>query len=150
MSHANTVRALAPLLADAAEARKLDVEPVLGETNSMRTNRTTHVSDTFGAAIWTLDHALYSLAGGFSRVFFHMNTAGNWWSKDQIYSPLYGGMAAVMALQGEQFIYNIPYPEEAAGLGVYALSSGSNGEKLDKVVLINTDFYNGTGPRPQR
>ncbi|KAG6843890.1 hypothetical protein H0H87_011961 [Tephrocybe sp. NHM501043] len=45
---------------------------ILGETNSYACHGAPGVSNTAGAALWTLDYALYATQLGISRVFFHV------------------------------------------------------------------------------
>ncbi|KAL0954722.1 hypothetical protein HGRIS_003675 [Hohenbuehelia grisea] len=53
----------------AVRAKGLDY--VLGETNSYSCHGAPGVSNTAGAALWTLDYALFAPQIGISRVFFH-------------------------------------------------------------------------------
>lgn len=45
---------------------------VLGETNSVSCSGKSGISDTFGAALWTVDYALTALTIGLKRVYFHL------------------------------------------------------------------------------
>ncbi|KAJ7127152.1 glycoside hydrolase family 79 protein [Mycena epipterygia] len=53
----------------ATQDRGLDY--VLGETNSYSCHGAPNVSNTAGAALWTLDYALFASQLGISRVYFH-------------------------------------------------------------------------------
>ncbi|KAJ7475688.1 glycoside hydrolase family 79 protein [Mycena latifolia] len=48
-----------------------DLDYVLGETNSYSCHGAPGVSNTAGAALWTLDYALFASQLGISKVFFH-------------------------------------------------------------------------------
>ncbi|KAJ7637653.1 glycoside hydrolase family 79 protein [Mycena polygramma] len=48
-----------------------DLDYVLGETNSYSCHGAPGVSNTAGAALWTLDYALFASQIGISKVFFH-------------------------------------------------------------------------------
>ncbi|KAJ6544815.1 glycoside hydrolase family 79 protein [Mycena vulgaris] len=54
---------------EAAQDRNLDY--VFGETNSYSCHGAPGVSNTAGAALWTLDYALFASQLGISKVFFH-------------------------------------------------------------------------------
>lgn len=45
---------------------------VFGETNSVSCGGKTGVSDTFGAALWTLDYTLMSASLGIEQIYFHL------------------------------------------------------------------------------
>lgn len=56
---------------DIAATRQRGLDYVLGETNSYACHGAPGVSNTAGAALWTLDYALFAPQIGISRVFFH-------------------------------------------------------------------------------
>ncbi|KAF9000674.1 glycoside hydrolase family 79 protein [Cyathus striatus] len=56
---------------DISASRGLGLDYVLGETNSYSCHGAPGVSNTAGAALWTLDYALFASQIGISRVFFH-------------------------------------------------------------------------------
>ncbi|PPQ75253.1 hypothetical protein CVT24_007431 [Panaeolus cyanescens] len=57
---------------DIAATRAKGLDYVLGETNSYSCHGAPGVSNTAGAALWTLDYLLYAAQIGISRVFFHV------------------------------------------------------------------------------
>ncbi|KAF9048430.1 glycoside hydrolase family 79 protein [Panaeolus papilionaceus] len=57
---------------DVAATRAKGLDYVLGETNSYSCHGAPGVSNTAGAALWTLDYLLYAAQVGISRVFFHV------------------------------------------------------------------------------
>ncbi|KAJ7599271.1 glycoside hydrolase family 79 protein [Mycena floridula] len=68
----STIRAnLTIFKPDAAAVRAKGLDYVLGETNSYSCHGAPGVSNTAGAALWTLDYALFASQVGVSRVFFH-------------------------------------------------------------------------------
>lgn len=56
---------------DIAATRAQGLPYVLGETNSFSCHGTPGVSNTAGAALWTLDYLLFASQLGVSRIFFH-------------------------------------------------------------------------------
>ncbi|KAJ3558263.1 hypothetical protein NP233_g11543 [Leucocoprinus birnbaumii] len=56
---------------DAQTVRGKKIDYVLGETNSFSCHGTPGVSNTAGAALWSLDYALFATQVQVSRVFFH-------------------------------------------------------------------------------
>lgn len=56
---------------DIAVVRSYGLDYVFGETNSYACHGAPGVSNTAGAAIWTLDYSLYASQIGISRLFFH-------------------------------------------------------------------------------
>ncbi|KAK2463462.1 hypothetical protein APHAL10511_004548 [Amanita phalloides] len=62
------ISAFAP---DIASVRSHGLRYLLGETNSYACHGTPGVSNTAGAALWTLDYTLFAASIGVSRLFFH-------------------------------------------------------------------------------
>ncbi|KAF8622544.1 hypothetical protein AX15_006899 [Amanita polypyramis BW_CC] len=56
---------------DIAATRAHGLDYVLGETNSYACHGAPGVSNTAGAALWTLDYSLFAASIGVSRLFFH-------------------------------------------------------------------------------
>ncbi|TFK40176.1 glycoside hydrolase family 79 protein [Crucibulum laeve] len=56
---------------DIAATHEKGLDYVLGETNSYSCHGAPGVSNTAGAALWTLDYMLYAIQIGISQVFFH-------------------------------------------------------------------------------
>ncbi|CAA7267056.1 unnamed protein product [Cyclocybe aegerita] len=68
----STIRGnLSSFTPDIAVVRGKGLDYVLGETNSYSCHGAPGVSNTAGAALWTLDYLLYATQIGISRVFFH-------------------------------------------------------------------------------
>lgn len=72
-----------------------------------------------------------------------MNTAFfNWWLDDQINTPFYGGYFATLAASDANYIIAID-----DGTDAYAQYVLYENEAPVKVVLVNTNYYSGNGPR---
>ena len=103
------------------------------------------------------------MAIGIQRLYFHQGTINqgngkgpltspsiadlliayfNWWSDNQINVPFYGGFFAALALAGgDHLVASDPGTDSYAQYVVY-----KNGRPF-KAVLLNTDYYSGTGNR---
>ncbi|KAJ7363940.1 glycoside hydrolase family 79 protein [Mycena albidolilacea] len=67
-----TIRSnLSSFIPDIQATQSHNLDYVLGETNSYSCHGAPGVSNTAGAALWTLDYALFSSQLGISKVFFH-------------------------------------------------------------------------------
>jgi hypothetical protein len=66
----------------------------------------------------------------------------NWWYNDQVNTPFYGGYVSALATQGADHI--IAADDGTSLFAQYVLYK--NGSPF-KIVLVNTDFYNGKGKR---
>jgi len=67
-----TIRSnLSAFAPDVAASREKGLDYVLGETNSYSCHGAPGVSNTAGAALWTLDYLLFATQLNISRVFFH-------------------------------------------------------------------------------
>ncbi|KAK2465563.1 hypothetical protein APHAL10511_002455 [Amanita phalloides] len=71
MSKDNIRGDLSAFASDIASVRSHGLHYVLGETNSYKCHGAPGVSNTAGAALWTLDYALFAATIGVSRLFFH-------------------------------------------------------------------------------
>ncbi|KAG7092119.1 hypothetical protein E1B28_008493 [Marasmius oreades] len=68
----STIRAnLTRFTPDIAAVTSRNIEYVFGETNSFSCHGSPNVSNTAGAALWTLDYALFGRTINISRIFFH-------------------------------------------------------------------------------
>ncbi|KAH6695971.1 hypothetical protein BKA61DRAFT_711299 [Leptodontidium sp. MPI-SDFR-AT-0119] len=144
MNHAATVRSLAPQIDSVAAAASVGNRHIIGETNF-------HVDEppqdrTFGSALQTLDKSLLGVATGVQRLYFHQGTVNsapwNWWSNDLVEPPFYGGYFAALALARSDQIVAID-----SGLDSYAQYVVYKRGKPIRAVMINTDYYSGTGVR---
>lgn len=71
MSKSNIRGNLSAFVPDIASVRAHGFHYVLGETNSYACHGTPGVSNTAGAALWTLDYSFFAASIGVSRLFFH-------------------------------------------------------------------------------
>jgi hypothetical protein len=71
MSKEGIRKGLSPFKPDVSATRERGLDYILGETNSYSCHGAPNVSNTAGAALWTLDYALYAAQLGISRLFFH-------------------------------------------------------------------------------
>ncbi|KAK0455621.1 glycoside hydrolase family 79 protein [Desarmillaria tabescens] len=71
MTKANIRGNLSVLIPDIEETHNRGLGYVLGETNSFANHGAINVSNTAGAALWSLDYTLFAQQLGISRVFFH-------------------------------------------------------------------------------
>ncbi|KAJ8073455.1 hypothetical protein PM082_011731 [Marasmius tenuissimus] len=71
MTKANIRSNLTRFTSDIAAVNSEGLEYVLGETNSLSCHGSPNVSNTGGAALWTLDYALFARTINITRVYFH-------------------------------------------------------------------------------
>lgn len=128
---------------------------ILGETNSLFNEGAPGLSNSFGAALWAADFALYSASVGIGRVHFHQGTNFRYQSWQPINTnntvigtkaPYYGNIFAAAMVQGKDVqIVGIPLP--ASTESAYAAYVGG---KLARIIAINLNEYNytlnGVGP----
>lgn len=66
----------------------------------------------------------------------------NWWSDNQINAPYYGGYLAALALAGGDHIIELD-----SGNSSYAQYVIYSNGQPKKAVIVNTDYYSGSGAR---
>ena len=124
---------------------------IISETNSLSDVGTPGISDTFGAALWTMDYNLWSASQNISRV--HMQQGTNFFynawqpirsNLDIATKPPYYGSIAAAAMLGDSTaseikIANIPLPSYTEA----AYATYVNG-KLARIAVINMQGYNAT------
>ncbi|KAH6694956.1 hypothetical protein BKA61DRAFT_683416 [Leptodontidium sp. MPI-SDFR-AT-0119] len=147
MSHVNTSKNVEPFALDTAATDALDLDYVFGETNTVSGGGSPIISPTFGAGIYILDYVLRATSSNIVRLNFHFQSYGTsyyiWWDKTGIRSPYYGGYAATDILAGQSYISALDNgTTNYAGYIIYSKS-----KKPSKVVLINTDYFDGNGTR---
>ena len=130
---------------------------IISETNSLSDVGTSGISDTFGAALWTLDYNLWCASQNISRV--HMQQGTNFyynaWQPIQTNisigtkAPYYGSIAAAAMIgdttTSEIRIANIPLTSSTEA----AYAAYANGS-LARIAVINMQAYNATVPSQQR
>ncbi|KAB8298754.1 hypothetical protein EYC80_000929 [Monilinia laxa] len=147
MSHSGIVSNLAPIGTDGKAANAVGKEYVLGETNSVAGGGASTVSPTFGAAIWTLDYALQATTLNITTIYYHHGTVGKcyycWWGRYNAGAPYYGAWLAATAFAGSSYIQQVD--AGSTNYAIYVLYD--SGKTPIKAVLINSDYYDGTGTR---
>lgn len=106
------------------------------------------ISQTFGAALWVLDYSLRAASTNIKRFYFHhggplSKSFYRWWSPGVVNSPYYGGYVATLAMAGASFIQ--PLDAGNSTYGGYVTFSARG--KPMRIVLINSDYYDGHGSR---
>ncbi|KLU85834.1 hypothetical protein MAPG_04854 [Magnaporthiopsis poae ATCC 64411] len=100
----------------------------------------------FGSAIQIVDKTLRALSLGVKCLYYHQGTINeahfNWWLDNQVNTPFYGGYAAALAVAGGDQII-----ESDNGTDLYAQYVVYKAGRPFKVILVNTDFYSGSGAR---
>lgn len=143
-----------------AAADKAGIPLVFGETNSASCSGRSGISDTFGAALWNVDYVLLAASIGMPKVYFHLGANAEYSSfvplpyehKNEslqagIRSLFYGHyfMAHVLASEKRQRVAQIPTANTSDFSGYAIYSAGvRHQEKLDKVVFIDLQVWNGT------
>lgn len=74
LNHSMTVAGVAKQLEVARQLVKPDLPLILGETNPLSNQSAPGISNTFGAALWGVDYALYCASQDIKRVFMHQGT----------------------------------------------------------------------------
>ncbi|ORX96066.1 hypothetical protein BCR34DRAFT_497973 [Clohesyomyces aquaticus] len=125
---------------------------VLGETNSIACQGLANVSDVFGAALWSIDYALYAASVNVSGIYWHMGTGYRYAAWQAIRNgttapgprPLYyGNLFTATALGGAgKQVVSIVNTTTLAGYAVYRGTGGK--VELESVVLVNMQIYNAT------
>ncbi|KUL86952.1 hypothetical protein ZTR_05294 [Talaromyces verruculosus] len=155
MNHAKTVSDLAVFADRIATAASVNRSFILGTQSPfpplMAGETNFHPYDvdmdaTFGAAMQTLDKSLHAVTLGIKSLFFHQGTINqalfNWWSDNQINAPFYGGYFAALALGDGDHIVELD-----SGNSSYAQYVIYRQGRPTKVVLLNADYYSGSGER---
>jgi len=105
------------------------------------------VSPTFGAALWTLDYSIRAAYSNVSRTYFHHGTVGNcqycFWGRYSMGAPYYGATAAVAFLAGASHLTAL----DNGSTNYAGYASFDDAGELMRVLLYNSDFFNGSGTR---
>ncbi|KAI0837502.1 glycoside hydrolase family 79 protein [Hypoxylon sp. FL0890] len=173
MNHTNTARSVDAHVAENASMHLgAGIPYILGETNSLYHEGRPGLSNSFGAALWAVDFALYSASVGISRVHFHMGTDYRYASWQPISTnktsigtkaPYYGNIAAAFFLCGNDTrIAQVPLGGSEVNPAIdVAYAAFDAAGKLSRILALNLHAYNytlnGTGgsalnpvPRPVR
>lgn len=132
---------------------------VIGETNSIACEGAAGVSDVFGAAVWSVDYALYAASLNVSNMYWHMGTGYIYsaWQATQNGTttpgprPLYYGNWVTATALGNSDVQVVPIVN-TTNFGGYAIySSKGRRSELQSVVLVNMDVFNSSStPATQR
>lgn len=132
---------------------------VIGETNSIACQGLAGASDVFGAAVWSVDYALYSASLNVSNIYWHMGTGYRYsaWQATQNGTtapgprPLYYGNWLIATALGDEDAQVVPIVNTTTLAG-YAIYSGKrHRSELKTIVLVNMDVFNSTStPADQR
>ncbi|KXJ91623.1 hypothetical protein Micbo1qcDRAFT_203689 [Microdochium bolleyi] len=145
MDHVRTAADLAVFPEYVASSASAGREFYLGETGFHGQEVPSDAS--FGAALQVFDKSLLATSLNIKRLYYHQGTINqasfNWFSSSQVEHPFYGGYLSALALHDADNII-------AADNGTdrharYVLFK--NG-RATKVVIINTEYYSGSGSRP--
>ncbi|KAL4931100.1 uncharacterized protein BDV17DRAFT_289095 [Aspergillus undulatus] len=139
MNHAKTVADLSVFAESIEAAHSVGRPYILGESSFHPFD--VRMDETFGAALAALDKSMRGVTMGIDPD--SIKALFNWWSDNQINSPFYGGYMAVLALANGDSIIEL----DQGGSSYAAYVIYRRGEAA-KVLLINTDYYDGTGKRP--
>ncbi|OAL47006.1 hypothetical protein IQ07DRAFT_623860 [Pyrenochaeta sp. DS3sAY3a] len=132
---------------------------VIGETNSIACQGLAGVSDVFGAAVWSVDYALYAASLNVSNLYWHMGTGYRYsaWQATQNGTtapgprPLYYGnwLIATALGKSDAQVVQVVNTTSLAGYAIY--STKRHRSELKSIVLVNMDIFNSTStPASQR
>lgn len=150
-----------------AAADRAGAPLIMGETNSVSCSGRSGISDTFGAALWTVDYVLLGASLGLEKTYFHLGAqseysaftpAGGYELKNE---TLAGGIrpnwyshyfvakvvAAPKDLTAPYRIAALGGEANSSSLSGYAVYSGAAGKtrpRLDKLVFLDMGVWNGT------
>lgn len=116
------------------------------------------MSDVFASALWSVDYSLYAASLNVSRLYYHSGVGYRYsaWQPRQNGTtapgprPLYyGHLFVAEAIRGGDKQVRLLHSETAlSAYGVYQMASGARPARLEHVVVVNMQQYNGTGARP--
>ncbi|KAF2740457.1 beta-glucuronidase [Polyplosphaeria fusca] len=158
MNHTKTVASVGNHNKEQAnlKAAGMNLDYILGETNSLYNQGAPGLSNSFGAALWGVDFNLYCAATNIKQVFMHMGTDYRYASWQPISTsktaigtkaPYYGNIAVAAALgnitAGDVRVQNIPLTtEKEAAYAIY------ENDLLMRVMIINMNQYNYSVAQP--
>lgn len=127
---------------------------VIGETNSIACQGLAGVSDVFGAAVWSVDYALYAASLNVSAIYWHMGIGYRYAAWQAVQNgttapgprPLYYGnmLVATAVGGGEKQVVRMVDTDNLAGYAIYAVANPRMGPRLESIVLVNMEFFNST------
>lgn len=134
---------------------------VMGETNSISCSGRSGISDTFGAALWSVDYVLMAASIGMPKVYFHLGAQSQYSAftpepyeldnetlSSGIRANFYSHYFVAKVVEG------LDTTDESSAYGIAALPSANasdlsgyavyQGDSLAKVVLLDMGVWNGT------
>jgi uncharacterized low-complexity protein len=125
---------------------------VIGETNSIACQGLAGVSDVFGAAVWSVDYALYAASLNVSSLYWHMGTGYRYasWQATQNGTtaagprPLYYGNWFVAAALGKGDTQVVPIVNTTSLAGYAVYTTKRQRSTLRSIVLVNQDIFNSS------
>lgn len=132
---------------------------VIGETNSIACQGLAGASDVFGAAVWSVDYALYAASLNVSNIYWHMGTGYRYsaWQATQNGTtipgprPLYYGNWLTATALGDSDAQVVPIVNTTSLSGYAIYSSKRHRTELKSLVLVNMEVFNSTStPSTQR
>ncbi|KAH8894279.1 hypothetical protein GQ53DRAFT_780328 [Thozetella sp. PMI_491] len=146
MNHVKTVADLSNFVDKIGKAKAVGRPYIIGETGFHGLETTQDA--TFGGALQIIDKTLHALTLGIERLYYHQGGLGanqasfNWWHLEKVEAPFYGGYFSALAISGADKII-----ESDSGNNSFSQYVMYRNNHPYKVVLINTDYYSGTGNR---
>ena len=131
---------------------------VIGETNSIACQGLAGVSDVFGAAVWSIDYALYAASLNVSNIYWHMGTGYRYasWQATQNGTttpgprPLYYGNWFIATALGDENAQVVPIVNTSSVAGYAIYSSRRHRSELQSIVLVNMEVFNSTSTPADR
>lgn len=146
MNHVKTVADLYTFVDKIATARSAGRPYVITEAGFHGLE--TLQDATFGAALQIVDKSLRFLSLGAQRIYYHQGGLGanqaafNWWAETKVEAPYYGGYFTALALSGGDKIV-----ADDNGETSFAQYTIYRNGKPYKAVIVNTEYYSGSGSR---
>ncbi|KAI1859136.1 hypothetical protein JX265_010613 [Neoarthrinium moseri] len=146
MNHIRTASDISQFKDDVALVNSIGRDHIIGEAGFH--GQDVDIDATLGSAVQMVDKTLLATSIGLKQIYYHQGTINqayfNWWSDDQVEAPFYGGYFAALALSGGDHII-----ASDNGTDSYAQYIIYKDGSPFKAVLVNTDYYSGTGDRNQ-
>ncbi|KAF2090616.1 glycoside hydrolase family 79 protein [Saccharata proteae CBS 121410] len=150
LNHSKTISSISSQMNESALLTSYHLPYILGETNSLYNEGAPGLSNSFGAALWSLDFALYCASVGIKRLHFHQGTNyryDSWQPVDTerevkgTRAPYYGNVAAAAAVgdltAGQVEVASLELNGSAeAAYGVYGNAT------LKRLAVVNMREWN--------
>ncbi|KAH7395840.1 glycoside hydrolase superfamily [Cadophora sp. MPI-SDFR-AT-0126] len=153
VNHMLTVQYFSSYVGEIAAAKSIGATYHMGETNTVACHGKEGLSNTMGALLWMIDYSFYLATLGADRLFFH-NGKGDFfysmWEPGALNEsyPAHINPQYYSMLFTADVVSNIRNPSihRVASLDTYDLAHYAiySGSRLQKMVILNTHFHNGT------